>query len=257
MSILRHLDAFCSKHQLRYFLAYGTLLGAVRHKGYIPWDDDIDLMMPRPDYLKFIELFDQGDQGTFKVVSIQNNRGYFANFAKIIDTRTVMYQDYEQVEKVQMGVYIDIFPMDGFPDDETEARSVIKRAGRWSVAYRLAIRKFSARSSNWFKWVLMTLITVPFRIIGPYFFISRLEAVGMANKYDACTLVGCVTSRDTLEQSFERKSLDEHVLLEFEGERYPAPASWDNYLSKKYGDYMTLPPESERGHHFYTVFWKD
>ena len=99
-SILRRVHDFCSEHQLRYYLTYGTLLGAIRHKGYIPWDDDIDLMMPRPDYLKFIELFEASDHGSFEVVSIQNKPKYFGNFAKIIDTRTIMYQEYGQVEKV-------------------------------------------------------------------------------------------------------------------------------------------------------------
>lgn len=256
ISILRHFHEFCSKHELRYYLAYGTLLGAIRHNGYIPWDDDIDLMMPRPDYLKFIELFDAGDHGSFEVVSIQNNPKYFADFAKIIDTRTIMYQEYGQVEKAEIGVYSDIFPMDGFPDDPMESRKLMRQVKFWSAAYRLSIRKFSAKSSNPLKWVVKTLVTIPFRIIGSYYFITKLDTVGMANSYDESNTVGCVTSCRDLTESIERRCLDESVLVEFEGEMYPAPSDWKNYLTSLYGDYMKPPPEDQRQQHHYTVFWK-
>jgi len=255
-SILRQIHDFCSKHQLRYYLAFGTLLGAIRHKGYIPWDDDIDLMMPRPDYLKFIELFEASDNGPLDVVSIQNNPKYFAHFAKIIDTRTVMHQEYGQVEKVEIGVYVDIFPMDGLPDDEGETRKLFAQTKRWSAAYKLSIREFSAKSSNPIKWVLKTLISIPFRIVGSHFFITKLEATGMTNSYDECSSVACVTSSDSLSESIERRFLEECILVEFEGEMYPAPSECDTYLTNIYGDYMKPPPKDQRQKHYYTVYWK-
>lgn len=256
LSILRDFRDFCSKHQLRYYLAYGTLLGAIRHKGYIPWDDDIDLMMPRPDYLKFIELFSQTSQGSLEVVSIQNNPDYFATFGKIIDTRTIMYQEYGQIEKVDIGVYIDIFPMDGLPEDEQEAKKLYAKTNRWAKAYKLAIRKFTAKSGHPIKGILKSLISIPFRIIGSHFFITRLEAFGMANDYDKSTFVSCVTSDDRLSKRIRRTLLEDSELVEFEGEQHPAPSDWNKHLTDLYGDYMTPPPEDQKQEHFYTVFWK-
>ncbi|GAB5558785.1 MAG: phosphorylcholine transferase LicD [Synoicihabitans sp.] len=254
--MLRYFHDFCQKHQLRYYLAYGTLLGAIRHRGFIPWDDDIDLMMPRPDYLRFIKLFDRQDHGSLKVVSIYNNPDYFAVLGKIIDTRTTLVQDYGRVEKVELGVYLDLFPLDGIPEDDAVAAKLIKRVRRWSFFCRLAIRKFSVNNPNPFKRVIMTVLSVPFRIIGPLFFISKLEELGMRNKYDECTRVACTTSREILAQGIERRHLEENILVDFEGGKYPAPSSWEDYLSAHYGDYMTPPPENQRQPHLHTVFWK-
>ena len=256
LSILRQFREFCSKHHLRFYLAYGTLLGAVRHKGYIPWDDDIDLMMPRPDYLKFIELFSASDQGCLEVLSVQNNRDYFATFAKIIDNRTIMFQEYGQVEKVEIGVYIDIFPMDGLPEKEEEIKAWYKKTTRLGTAYKLAIRKFSAPSSNPIKGIIKTLFSIPFRLLGSYFFISRLEALGMTHAYDSSTWVACVTSDKEIARRQPRQHLEDSVLVEFEGDMYPAPSEWDKHLTNLYGDYMNPPPENKRQEHYYTVFWK-
>ncbi len=256
LSILRHFRDFCSQHQLRYYLAYGTLLGAIRHKGYIPWDDDIDLMMPRPDYLRFIELFSQSEQGSLEMVSIQTNRNYFASFGKIIDRRTVMYQEYGQIEKVEMGVYIDIFPLDGLPEDEQETRALYAQTNRWATAYKLAIREFTAKSSNPFKGLIKSLISIPFRIIGSHYFISKLEALGMTHPYNESTYVGCITSDKEFSRRIQRRLLDESVLVEFEGDMHPAPSDWDSHLTHLYGDYMCPPPEDQKQEHYYKVYWK-
>ena len=146
--------------------------------------------------------------------------------------------------------------MDGFPDDETESRKLMRKVKLWSAAYKLSIRKFSAKSSNPLKWMIKTLSTIPFRIIGSHFFITKLEAIGMANNYDECTSVGCVTSGDKISESIERRLLEESVLVEFEGELHPATSDWHSYLTNKYGDYMKPPPVDQRQEHYYSVFWK-
>ena len=257
LSILQHFHDFCKRHQLRYYLAYGTLLGAVRHKGYIPWDDDIDLMMPRPDYLKFIDLFSQSDQRHYKAQSIQNNPDYFGTFGKIYDTRTIMYQEYGLVEKVEIGVYVDIFPMDGLPEDEDDHKALYKRTSSWTEAYLLSIRKFSAKSSNPLKWLIKTLCSIPCRLIGSHFFISKLEEIAMERRYDESTKVACVSSDRDIERWVNREHLEQSVLLEFEGGHYPAPSDYDGFLTRLYGDYMTVPPEDQRQQHYYSVFWKE
>jgi len=256
LGMLEYFRDFCRTHKLRYYLSYGTLLGAARHKGYIPWDDDIDLMMPREDYLKFIELFCLEEHGSFELLSIQNNKLYFAPFAKIINNQTIMFQEYEQVEKVEIGVYVDIFPLDGLPLGEKESNKVFKKMKNWDYAYKLSIRKITAKSSNSFKWVVKTLLSIPFRLLGSYFVIKRYESLAMANGYDNGEEVACLVSGEGSSERIRRDHIEGTAELEFEGNHYPVPSRWDIYLENIYGDYMKLPPEDERKPHSNTVFWR-
>ena len=121
LDILRAFRSFCEKNSLRYFLAYGTLLGAVRHGGFIPWDDDIDVAMPRTDYERFLKEF---RDERYEVYDL-SKKGYFYPFAKLCDTTTVLIE--EMSVKNSIGVYIDIFPMDGIADNDQSQHSKAKR----------------------------------------------------------------------------------------------------------------------------------
>ena len=137
LDILIAVDDFCSKNNIKYFLSFGTLLGTIRHRGYIPWDDDIDIIMLRDDYNRFLETF---NHSYYKVNSIQNNPTYFLAFAKVTDERTVMQE--EIVYPTEYGVYIDVFVVDGVPSSTIAQRNLFR------VAYRL--RRFWGLSvSNW------------------------------------------------------------------------------------------------------------
>ena len=112
--ILKKVAAFCEKNKIKYYLGYGTLLGAVRHKGYIPWDDDIDIIMPRPDYLRFIEIFNKSTPSPeLKVLSHYIDKNHPYPFIKLINTKTKQVS--HSSIKYDMGVCIDIFPLDGLP----------------------------------------------------------------------------------------------------------------------------------------------
>lgn len=114
LDILSYIDDFCKKNNIEYFINYGTLIGAVRHKGFIPWDDDIDISMTRENYDKFIEYY-KNDKSKYKLLALETNKHYFNNFAKIVDSttridNTRIYKSYPS------GIFIDIFPMDSFAD---------------------------------------------------------------------------------------------------------------------------------------------
>lgn len=117
LSILRDIDVFCQKNQIKYFLAFGTLLGAIRHKGFIPWDDDIDIAMPRPDYNKFILSFN-GMVDNLKVLAPEIDLDYYAPYANVYDTRTVLEEKGTSHLKFEIGVKIDVFPIDGVPTNK-------------------------------------------------------------------------------------------------------------------------------------------
>ena len=108
LDMLSDIAEFCEQNNIKYFLAYGTLIGAIRHKGYIPWDDDIDICMPRPDYDKFLSLYNKKDSA-YKAVAFELDENYKLPFAKVNDTRTVMWET--MYDQDVFGVYIDVFPL--------------------------------------------------------------------------------------------------------------------------------------------------
>ena len=114
LEILKYVHDFCEKNDIKYFINYGTLIGAVRHKGFIPWDDDIDICMFRKDYEKFIELFSK-DDGKYKILSLESSDKYYNNFIKVIDSKTKI-EDERNYKTYDSGIFIDIFPMDFFDD---------------------------------------------------------------------------------------------------------------------------------------------
>ena len=119
VDILKHVVKICNRHKLRYFLAYGTLLGAVRHQGFIPWDDDIDICMPRPDYDKFIEIWQKektlNESLNFGLLFPSPGNNYFYEFAKVTATDTVCEVNLPILDIKGLGIWIDIFPLDGMP----------------------------------------------------------------------------------------------------------------------------------------------
>ena len=115
--ILQFIKKVCDENQIRYYLAYGTLIGAVRHKGFIPWDDDIDIMMPRKDYKKLLAILNEQQHPYYKLISADTDKRFQVPLPKIVDTRTLLVQDYDIIEPVPLGVYVDIFLMDGAGDD--------------------------------------------------------------------------------------------------------------------------------------------
>ena len=114
LDILKAIDAFCTQNGIRYSMAYGTLIGAARHKGFIPWDDDIDLLMPRPDFERFISTFGKEEDARYRCIyRVNTPQEYYKHiFAKVHDSWTELKQD-----KYRFGLYVDIFPVDGKPDD--------------------------------------------------------------------------------------------------------------------------------------------
>ena len=124
IGILDDVHRFCEAHGLTYFLSSGTLIGAVRHKGYIPWDDDIDIYMPRNDYEQFLQTYCD-ETGHYRVINPQTEPHYYYTFAKVVDLHTLMVE--KETEGYQIGVYMDIFPVDYVSDDPKERELVFKK----------------------------------------------------------------------------------------------------------------------------------
>ena len=248
LSILKEFHRICCDNELRYSLAYGTLLGAIRHKGFIPWDDDIDVMMPRPDFLRIVSIFDsECKNSNYSLVSMYNNDQYFAPLAKIYDKRTRVFQKYGQIERVHFGVYIDVFIIDGLP--ECGEKEFYYQANRLREKWGFSCRKFFARhkSRNILLDIAGSVYSLPFRIRGYKYFRNKYDSFSRSYNYELSENVAVIEYGEGIEkEKMNRMEIEDYSVVVFEGYSFHAVSNPSAYLTKMYGDYLQLPPENER-----------
>lgn len=152
LKILDSIDDFCKKNGIQYFLFSGTLIGAVRHKGYIPWDDDVDICMKRKDYNRFFSEFNQQRRDTLKAISAETEKNYYLASGKVIDTATVIEE--ENNCAMPIGVFVDIFPMDNLPSDDKKLKKLNHRIDIYRKMLILKSVPVSDRRSAVKNWIL-------------------------------------------------------------------------------------------------------
>ena len=251
LQMLSVFSEFCETHNLTYYLCGGTLLGAIRHKGFIPWDDDIDVCMPRADYDKFIKLYSQLDDNIYSVRSNQLHN-FSAPFAKLVDTRTDVSRVYSDSDRTK-HLWIDIFPVDGLPHSIEEVANIYKRCNRYRSILKLTDcipGEGKSKLKAYLKYILKPMAN----LYGQKRCVNNIEAVAAEHPYEASTYVGIVTNGlYGVGERMLKSDFEQSVMVEFEGKEYPTFSCWDSYLSGIYGDYMTLPPEEKRVTHDLTV----
>lgn len=257
LGILLHIDKACSEHNLKYFISDGTLLGAVRHKGYIPWDDDLDIWMPRRDYERLVEIMDK-DESCYTILNHKNSPNYIYAFGKAVDNRTLLIENVEA--KCPMGVYVDIFPYDGLPGDCPED---FKRHVKWCLylenqRYR-AFQSFRGVKSNHESGnIRRFLLWAVRRAIGGKNFIRAVNYFSSKYSAEETKFVGCLVAGYKEKDMMPAEIFQEAVELEFENHKFRAPVGYNQYLKIEYGDYMKLPPKEQQvTHHDFKAWWKD
>jgi len=248
LDILVSFIRACEELDLRYYVLGGTLLGAVRHRGFIPWDDDIDVGMPRADYEIFLREGQKYLEAPYFLQTFRTDPQYTLNFAKIRNSSTTFMETSLRGRNLNHGVYIDIFPLDFYPDDPGTERRL--RRKNWFLAGRLAADFFYAKK-------------LPAR--------SRMKHLLCKLRHPSVEKV--LRMREDLFRSVEAGSRlvnhcgawgDREIMpiqwfgegceLEFEGLKVRAPKQWHSCLTQLYGDYMTPPPPEKRiGHHYCDV----
>lgn len=252
---LRLLDAFCracEDHEIRYFAYYGTLIGALRHKGFIPWDDDIDLAVPREDYNRLTSI--NWTQYGVVFLSPDVRRNYPYKNGKIADTTTSLVEGVHHALD-DLGVNIDIFPIDDVPQSAWRTFSEQKMLGLLSVLRDLKMvksRRGRAASKNLaLRAGKAMLAPVPIGTL-----LRRIDAVA-AGKRVAGHLVGSRVGPYGDREILPRQLFDGTVQVNFEGRQLPAPSGYHEILTRIYGDYMTPPPPEKRiTHHAFRAYWR-
>lgn len=247
LEIMDEVHRICTQNQITYYIVYGTLLGAVRHKGFIPWDLDIDVAMPREDYERFKCVCQKDLNREYTYLDYQSFQNYMRPHALICHNGTRLHIKYDSVNKsaMELGVYVDIFPLDNAPDSEhlrSKHQKVLKR-----------IRHFKDRRlpycysfNRWKRFVhcvisaLLSWVSVP--KLNAYQQKQMQKYRGQDTGYICSMGSGYAYSKECMARDIYGKP----ALLEFEGRHYYAPEKYTDYLKRMYGDYMCLPPEEER-----------
>lgn len=225
MELLLALDAICRRHNIKYWLIGGTLLGAARHKGFIPWDDDMDVQMFRDDYLRLLNILQQELPATMAIQCRQTDRNYFFQYAKLRDRRSLLDEStgYDRVFK-ERGIYIDIFPIDRHPQ-------WVQRLSMTAIGHSYKILKRTDLSDEQIMLRVNRLVHFCERVVFPV-----LRGIGkvFGGPYLDALGVPFVVPR-------HKEDILPLATLEFEGHSMPVPGNYDKVLRDQYGDYMQLP----------------
>ena len=257
LQIMAKIHDFCELHGIQYSLGYGTLLGAVRHKGFIPWDDDIDIIMKRTDYMKFVTVFKDRPIDGLQLMSLETNKDYNLLVAKIIDTRTILVENIN--ESIELGVYVDIFVVDNLLSSFELSCRYADKNNLLRIIYMLKIIKVNKNRVWWknsllkaFRFLLRPIDCRKIALIitnrcSKYLYNGKSEYVGAISLY---------TYKH--KEIFRREWLTKYILIPFENYHFYITSNYDDLLRNLYGDYLTLPPIEKRvTHHDSVAYWRN
>lgn len=242
LDILDIIDEVCKENDLHYSLYAGTLLGAVRHQGFIPWDDDLDICMPRDDYEKFIEKWNNQDHPGYILQNKRNTPSFTQSFSKIRKDHTTFLQFEWEKDRYHTGIFVDIFPVDRCPSSYLQ-----QHLFRWRcMKYQLYTREFvppkASLPTRMVSVILLALTTSKNRQAYRSRFENKLKILFSHSELPTVA----IESMATINQTFPNDLLNDYEDLPFEGKKYKCFVQRDVYLTLKYGQYMQLPPEEER-----------
>ena len=239
IEILDYVVEICEKNNIEYYLDFGTLLGAIRHEGFIPWDDDIDIAMPRKDYEKFLEICQNIKSPTFFLQTCRTDKEYYQNFAKMRNSDTTFIENNMKHLNFNHGIYIDIFPIDSFPE-----KSLLQYL---KLAVAVSINKMCTLTKNPYAFMpyriakIIQLLFKPIKVTAYNGIIDKILRNNKQSKY----LYSLENGFD-FNKIIQTALLKEKTMHKFEMKEYKIPKNFDDYLKILYGDYMQFPPANER-----------
>lgn len=254
LEILKGIHNFCIKNDIKYSLGYGTMLGAIRHKGFIPWDDDIDIVMPRPDYNRFVETFVAEN---LSIISPENNPAFYAPFANVYDVRTILFEKNKKMKGVDIGVKIDIFPLDATPDSEDDYNKLIKKMSFWNRVLAAKTNKLTMYFNQPTKLIKVSLIRLLFIRTSIKTIQKKIKEIATKADFNNTIYLDNIVFNTYIGKRHRKACYNSYVKKEFEDFDFLVAEGYDEILSTIYGDYMTPPPIEKRcSNHNFIAYWK-
>ena len=245
LTILDEIDMFCRKHGIRYSLAYGTMLGAVRHKGFIPWDDDVDVIMPRSDYNRFVDLWSREQPEGFFLQNKYIENGFTQNFTKIRKEHTTFLQSKWDIEaKIHTGVFVDVFPGNWVAPTKWGR----KKQFIVSALNLLYARGKTSQSNGLIIFLEKLMLSLPTKLKMQIFILTDRYLQKYNDESNGFFFPNTI---DWARKIYPADMFDDLIEIDFAGRKYLCAKDYEKILTYEYGDYMQLPPVEQRkmSHH--------
>ena len=245
LEMLQWLDSFIRENNMVYYAIGGTLIGAARHSGFIPWDDDIDIAMPRPDYEKFCHLLSKPTDHYVVESPEYGKDDFLYTFAKFYDTETTMTESLRH--NITRGVSIDVFPLDGMGGTMEEAIKNYKRINRYNMFLMTRICAYR-KDRKWYKnAAIFASRAIPNFLVNERQLVNKIDTINKSISFDESAYISLPMSTYTFKDIHKKALLgDRPRELSFEGLSLYVPQSYDEYLRDTFGNWRELPPEEKR-----------
>lgn len=253
---LLRFDEFCKQHNIKYSMAYGTALGSIRHKGFIPWDDDIDVLMMRSEYDKFViawSTYVENNKDRYEFwPEMDFDSHYMGSCAKFFDTHTLLIERFPKGRIVEYGIFVDIFVMDHIPVDKRVQENFFKKVKRQCKI----VQHFQRHLKKWsqlvdkFNLPFPTLATVAKQLVKTKstYNKEKTRLVSVTNDY-----IRIAPYNGSI---YQHEWFQDFIEVDFEGYKLPIVSAYDAMLKSTYGDYMQLPAEEDRVGHKIEAYWQ-